>query len=135
VDALVYLFGELRIAEDDPGSLVSLESALGRRYSGDFVDSGKTVCVDRKAYLVLGDGTPVDFHISWIEKGSLDDLRITVRFERGTAHLDLSKSRDGIEYESAFDHRIRTIRGRAVRSTYEGFIDLCVSSPPRYRRI
>ena len=131
VDALVYLFGDLRIAEDDPGSLVSLEYALGRRFSGDFVNWGNTVCVDRRASFVLGDGTPVAFRVSWVEPGALDDFRITVNFERGTACLDLSKSREGIEYESALDHRIRFFRGKAVRSTYETFIDLCSSPTSR----
>lgn len=130
VDALVYLFGDVRIVSEDPGHLISLESAVERHFSGDFVDSGRTVCVDRRASLVVGDGTPVDFHVSWIERNALDDFRLTVNFEAGTAYLDLSKSRAGIGYESALDHRIRPIPGREVRSTYEKFIDRCGSPFP-----
>jgi hypothetical protein len=78
--------------------------------------------VEIKARLQLG-AIPGSIRLSWLDRDSLEEFRIHLYGEYGTAILDLRKNKNGVTlYEAINKEKItRVIEGPPVPSTYEHF--------------
>ncbi len=125
LDALLFLFGPSDAGRldhvSDLAAAVEARRAPGPLppwWSEQSSDGAHPAYVEMAGELMFA-GVPASFSVSWTDAAALDSFRIRVIGGRGSATLDLERSRTAY-FE---DPTGRPVEGHGVKSTYERFVD------------